>query len=74
MTLYHTEWCPECTLVRTRLDELEIECERVIVPDVRPFRKQLFAVSGQYYVPALVNGDTVLTDTQDILDYLDSLV
>lgn len=74
MTLYHTEWCPECTVVRTRLDELEIEYERVIVPDVRPFRKQLFAASGQYYVPVLVDGDVVLTDTQDILNYLDSVV
>lgn len=73
MTLYHTEWCPECALVRTQLDELEIEYKSVIVPTVRPFRKQVFEVSGQYYVPVLVDGDTVLTETQDILDYLDAV-
>lgn len=73
MTLYHTEWCPECVLVRSLLDELEIEYKSVIVPTVRPFRKQVFEVSGQYYVPVLVDGDTVLTETPDILDYLDDL-
>lgn len=73
MTLYHTEWCPECALVRSRLEELEIAYESVIVPDIRPFRKQLFAVSGQYYVPVLVDGDAVLTDTQAILSHLDSV-
>jgi len=28
-------------------------------------------VSGQYYVPVLKDGDIVLTETDDILDYLD---
>ncbi len=73
MTLYHTEWCPECALVRSRLDELAIEYKSVIVPTVRPFRKQVFEVSGQYYVPVLVDGGAVLTETQDILDHLDAL-
>ena len=40
ITLYHTEWCPDCAPVRSRLDELEIEYKRVMVPTVRPFRKQ----------------------------------
>ena len=48
ITLYHTEWCPECALVRSWLDELEIAYKSVIVPTVRPFRKQVFEVSGQY--------------------------
>ena len=81
LALYHTEWCPECALVRSRLDELDIEYKSVIVPTVRPFRKQVFEVSGQYGacpglrsgVPVLVDGDTVLTETPDILDYLDDL-
>ena len=72
MTLYHTEWCPECAVVRNKLSELNIEYESIIVPDVRPFRKQVHEVSGQYYVPVLVEGRTVLTETGDILKYLDS--
>ena len=74
MTLYHTEWCPECAVVRSKLSELNIEYESIIVPDVRPFRKQVHEVSGQYYVPVLVDGRTVLTETGDILKYLDSFV
>ena len=74
MTLYHTEWCPECVVVRNKLSELNIEYESIIVSDVRPFRKQVHEVSGQYYVPVLVEGRPVLTEPGDILKYLDSFV
>ena len=72
MTFYHTEWCPECALVREKLADLGITYEDVIVPDFRPFRKQVYEVSGQYYVPVLVDGDTILTETHDMLTYLDA--
>ncbi len=72
MTLYHTEWCPECAVVRDKLSELDLEYESVIVHDVRPFRKQVHEVSGQYYVPVLVDGESVFTETSDILDHLNS--
>jgi len=72
MTLYHTEWCPECALVRKKLSALDISYEGIIVQDFRPFRKQVHEVSGQYYVPVLVHGETVLTETEDILAYLDA--
>jgi len=72
MKLYHTEWCPECEAVRERLAELGLSYEEEIVPDVRPFRKKVYEVSGQYYVPVLVHGETVLTEMSDILAYLDN--
>jgi len=71
MKLYHTEWCPECEMVRGKLAELGLSYEDEIVPDVRPFRKTVHEVSGQYYVPVLVDGETVLTETSEILTYLD---
>ncbi len=71
MKLYYTEWCPECEAVREKLAELGLSYEEEIVPDVRPFRKKVYEVSGQYYVPVLVHGETVLTETSDILAYLD---
>jgi len=71
MTLYHVAWCPDCEVVRQKLAELHIEVEHVIVPDFRPMRKVVNEVSGQYYVPVLRDGDMVLTETDDILDYLD---
>lgn len=71
LTLYHVSWCPECSVVREKLDELNVPYEGVIVPDFRPSRQQVFDVSGQYYVPVLRDGETVLTETQAILAYLD---
>ena len=44
---------------------------RVVVPDFRPMRKQVFEVSGQYYVPVLRDGDTILSETHEILAYLE---
>jgi glutathione S-transferase len=71
MTLYHVSWCPECELVRRKLADLRVPYEDVVVPDFRPLRKQVFEVSGQYFVPVLKDGDRVLTETQEILDYLE---
>ena len=41
------------------------------MPDSRRMRTQVYEVSGQYYVPVLKDGDLVLTETDDILTYLD---
>lgn len=71
MTLYHVNRCPECAVIREKLAELGLSYESVVVPDFRPMRTQVFDVSGQYYVPVLTDGDMVLTETRDILSYLD---
>lgn len=71
MTLYHVNWCPECAVVREKLAVLGVPYEDVVVPDFRPVRKQVYDISGQYYVPVLKDGDTVLTETREILAYLD---
>jgi mycoredoxin len=70
ITLYHVRWCPDCAVVREKLAELRVNYEDVIVPDIRPLRKQVYEVSGQYYVPVLKDEDLVLTETHDILDHL----
>ena len=71
MTLYHVSWCPECAVVREKLDDLKVPYDGVVVPDARPSRRDVFEVSGQYYVPVLKDGETVLTETYEILEYLD---
>jgi glutathione S-transferase len=58
-------------VVREKLEELNVPFEDVAVPDTRMFRKQVFEVSGQYYVPVIKDGDLVLSETRDILAYLD---
>ena len=72
VTFYHVHWCPECQIVREKLDELGVPYESVIVPDMRPHRTQVYEVSGQYYVPVLKDGDTVLSETRDIMSYLET--
>jgi glutathione S-transferase len=72
LTLYHVDWCPECEVVRQRLADLELAYEGVIVPDIRPMRRQVHEVSGQYFVPVLKDGDTVLSETHAILSHLDT--
>jgi glutathione S-transferase len=72
LTFYHVNWCAECQIVREKLEELGLQYKSVIVPDLRPFRKQVFEVSGQYYVPVLKDGDTVLSETCDILSHLET--
>jgi glutathione S-transferase len=57
--------------VREKLDALKVAYEDIPVPDIRMFRKQVHAVSGQYYVPVIQDGDLVLTETADILAYLE---
>lgn len=71
LTLYHVHWCPECLVVRRRLDDLGVRYESVLVPDSHAMREQVVEVSGQSYVPVLIDGDCVLTETRDILTYLD---
>jgi len=72
MKLYHVDWCPECLTVRAKLDDLGLSYESVIVPDSRRERSEVFEASGQYYVPVLSDGDKVLSETADILSYLES--
>lgn len=59
-------------MVRRKLDELNLPYESMVVPDFRPLRKEVFAVSGQYYVPVLKDGDKVLSETHEILAHLES--
>lgn len=72
LILYHVPWCPECEVVRRKLADLGLSYQDVVVPDFRPLRKQVFEVSGQYYVPVLADGDHILTETHDILSHLDT--
>lgn len=72
VTLYHVDWCPECAVVRDKLADLGVSYEDIVVPDSRSMRKQVYEVSGQYFVPVLKDGDTILTETHEILSHLDS--
>jgi glutathione S-transferase len=58
-------------VVRHKLADLGLDYEGILVPDIRSMRKQVHDVSGQYYVPVLKDGNLILTETADMLAYLD---
>ena len=58
--------------MRQKLTDLGLSYEDIIVPDIRPMRKQVYEVSDQYFVPVLKDGDTVLSETHEILSHLDT--
>jgi len=72
MKLYNLESCPFCAMVRKKLADLALKYVRIEVPPARTFREEVFKVSGQYTVPVLVDGETVLADEYEIIAYLEA--
>lgn len=70
IVLYNLESCPECHSIREKLAELELTYICVNVNKNKAKRSQVFAVSGQYSVPVLVDGDKVMTSKDNILEHL----
>lgn len=71
LELYNLDGCGYCTMVRNALARLKLEYKKIDVPWQHSLRKEVFAVSGQYTVPVLVDGDKVFDDENEIVDYLD---
>ena len=57
-------------MVREKLAQMDLEYEKIDVPWSHPERKEVYEVSGQTTVPVLVDGDTILADEYEIIDYL----
>ena len=69
--LYQAEWCPYSHRVRQRLTELGVDFVVRQVEADPDARDTLRKLSGQTTIPALVDGDTVDTDPDQIIAYLD---
>ena len=70
MKLYNIDVCGYCAMVRSVLDRLDIDYEKIDVPWAHHERRNVFEVSGQYMVPVLVDGGVVMSDEYKIIDYL----
>ncbi|WP_026930462.1 glutaredoxin domain-containing protein [Glycomyces tenuis] len=74
LVLFQREPCPDCRPVRELLTELQISYMNVNVPKIREERHELIRVTGSKYIPALVDGDTVipgkLKQNAEIIAYL----
>ena len=70
MKLYNIDGCGYCAMVREVLSTMHLEYEKIDVPWSHHLRKEVHEVSGQTTVPVLVDGDTILDDEYEIIDYL----
>ncbi|NIP99651.1 MAG: glutaredoxin [Nitrospinaceae bacterium] len=68
--LYNIDGCGYCAMVRNVLQQLDLEYKKIDVPWAHHLRQEVYEVSGQYMVPVLVDGNTVLDDEFEIIDYL----
>ena len=57
-------------MVRNELAQKGLEYEKIDVAWSHPERKEVYEISGQTTVPVLVDGDTILADEYEIIDYL----
>jgi glutathione S-transferase len=74
LTLYELEGCPYCAKVITKLDELGLEYDSIMVPSAHSERTEVKEVSGQTGVPVLVDEDhgiEGMPESDDIVEYLE---
>jgi glutathione S-transferase len=67
-----TNWLCRCGTVARRLKKLDVDFEQVRVPQRRSQREEIQELTGQRWVPVLVDGEEVVTDSHRILEYLSS--
>ena len=74
LTLYELEGCPYCAKVKTKLADLDLEYDSVMVPRSHGDRTEVEEVSGQTGVPVLVDeehGVEGMPESDDIVEYLE---
>ena len=67
-----TNWLCRCGTVARRLQKSGIEFEQVRVPQRHAQRLEILELTGQTWVPVLVDGEEVVSDSHRILEYLSS--
>ena len=60
-----------CGKVARKLDSLGIDYSEVRVPFLKRRRDEVAELTGQRWVPVLVDGDDAIHDSHRILEYLD---
>ena len=74
MTLYRcrtpTDWLCRCGTVARRLRKHGFAFDQVRVPQRRNHRTEIHELTGQDWVPVLVDGEEVVWDSHRILEYI----
>ncbi len=69
MELFVTEWCPYCVKVKDEIKKLNIE-NQVTIVDAKDNMDRLIKLGGKRQVPFLVDGNTKMYESNDIINYL----
>ena len=69
-----TNWLCRCGTVARRLEKDGHEFEQIRVSQRRSQRLEILELTGQTWVPVLVDGEEVVSDSHRILEYLSSRV
>jgi glutathione S-transferase len=76
-TLYRcktpTNMLCSCGKVARKLEEKGLEYDEVRVPYMKRGRPEVHELTGQRWVPVLVDGEEVIHDSRRICEYLDRL-
>jgi glutathione S-transferase len=65
-----TNWLCACGRVARELKKQGIEFEQVRVAQRRSQRTEIHDLTGQNWVPVLIDGEEVITDSHRIVEYL----
>ena len=69
--LYQAEWCPFSHRVRAKLTELGVPYEAISVPAEGEERTEVKELTGNTAIPVLVDGEEVISDSSEIISYLE---
>jgi glutathione S-transferase len=67
-----TNWLCACGRVARELRKRDIEFEELRVPQRRKHRTEIHDLTGQDWVPVLIDGEEVIHDSHRIVEYLAS--
>ena len=76
ITLYELDGCPYCAKVISKLDELGLAYDSVMVPSSHSQRDEVKEVSGQTGVPVLVDDEhdvEGMPESDDIVEFLEEM-
>ena len=70
--LYQAEWCPFSHSVRAKLTELGVTYQAINVAAEGQERTEVEELTGSTAIPVLVDGEKVVSDSSQIVSYLES--
>lgn len=69
LKLYYATYCPYCKKVIAAFDEMGLKYELIKAEEGDPGRTELVKLGGKAQIPFLVDGNTMMYESNDIIEY-----